>query len=168
MHRSHRPFGQSHDEIFLLPGAFAFGEHALRLRTLLGSCVAIALWHPRRRIGGMCHYLLPGFSGGSASMTDGRYAGGAFRLFLSEIARHRTRPEDYEATLLGGGKMFESSIGVGWRNIETGRHFLSEHGFLLRGEHVAGIGHRHVTFELSTGQVSLRHVETLISGEVAA
>lgn len=168
MHRISRSAGSSPDDIFLLPGAFAFGDRSLRLRTLLGSCVAIALWHPYRRIGGMCHYLLPGTPGESRSLADGRYAGGAFRLFLREIARHRSRPEDYEATLLGGGKMFEGSTGVGWRNIESGRRLLSEHGFLLRGEHVAGIGHRQVMFDLSTGQVSLRHVEALVFGEVAA
>ena len=52
-----RPLGGN--EIFLQPGEFYFGDAATRIRTLLGSCVAITLWHPARMIGGMCHYMLP-------------------------------------------------------------------------------------------------------------
>ena len=44
----------------LLAGQLYFGTQAGTVRTLLGSCVALVLWHPQRRIGAMCHYLLPG------------------------------------------------------------------------------------------------------------
>ncbi|MBL8511280.1 MAG: chemotaxis protein CheD, partial [Betaproteobacteria bacterium] len=46
-------------DIFLQPGEFYFGDADTRIRTLLGSCVSITMWHPTRRIGGMCHYMLP-------------------------------------------------------------------------------------------------------------
>jgi chemotaxis receptor (MCP) glutamine deamidase CheD len=46
-------------DILLHAGDFHFGSGKIRIRTLLGTCVAIAIWHPTRRIGGMCHFLLP-------------------------------------------------------------------------------------------------------------
>lgn len=46
-------------EVFLGPGDLYFGDQFTRIRTLLGSCVAITLWHPRALIGGMCHYMMP-------------------------------------------------------------------------------------------------------------
>ena len=47
-------------EYFLHPGEFQFTDDPdTRFRTLLGSCVAMTLYHPKRRIGGMSHYLLP-------------------------------------------------------------------------------------------------------------
>ena len=46
-------------EVFLQPGEFHFGHARTRIKTILGSCVAITMWHPILRIGGMCHYLLP-------------------------------------------------------------------------------------------------------------
>ena len=46
---------QSVIEIFLQPGELWFGDEQTRIRTILGSCVAVTLWHPGRRIGGMCH-----------------------------------------------------------------------------------------------------------------
>ena len=42
----------------LLPGQWAF-VRAGALKTLLGSCVSILVWHRERGFGGMCHYLLP-------------------------------------------------------------------------------------------------------------
>ena len=40
--------------VLLGAGDFYFGSGHTRVSTLLGSCVSITLWHPRRRIGGMC------------------------------------------------------------------------------------------------------------------
>ena len=47
------------EHLTLMPGQLHFGGHAATLRTLLGSCLAVTLWHPERRLGGMCHFLLP-------------------------------------------------------------------------------------------------------------
>lgn len=41
-------------EIFLQPKDFYFGDENARLRTLLGSCVSITMWHPTKLIGDMC------------------------------------------------------------------------------------------------------------------
>ena len=45
-------------EVFLQPGELYFGDRYTRLRTLLGSCVSIVLWHREALLGGMCHYML--------------------------------------------------------------------------------------------------------------
>ncbi len=55
--------GQSPGDIisrFLNPGEFFFCESNCQIHTLLGSCIAITLWHPILKIGGMCHFVLPG------------------------------------------------------------------------------------------------------------
>ena len=51
--------GRPGEHLMLLPGQWHVGRHVAQMRTLLGSCVAVVLWHPARRLGGMCHYLLP-------------------------------------------------------------------------------------------------------------
>ena len=54
-----RPAARNVIEIFLQPGDFYFGDRDTRIRTLLGSCVSITMWHPRLHVGGMCHFMLP-------------------------------------------------------------------------------------------------------------
>lgn len=47
------------NEIYLQPGEYFWGGENNRVKTLLGSCVAICIWHPKLKIGGMSHCLLP-------------------------------------------------------------------------------------------------------------
>ena len=42
-------------DVVLGPGDLYFGRGEHQVRTLLGSCVGITLWHPRAYLGGMCH-----------------------------------------------------------------------------------------------------------------
>jgi len=155
-------------EIFLQPGELWFGDEHTRIRTILGSCVAVTLWHPGRRIGGMCHFMLPKRGPRARSEgLDGRYAGDAIALFARELRAARTHPQDYQVKLFGGGRMFRSRHApgvqadmqdVGARNVESARTLLRAQGFRVRAAHVAGEGHRNLIFDVGSGEVWLRHV----------
>lgn len=149
-------------DIFLQPGDFYFGDAHTRIRTILGSCVAITMWHAAARIGGMCHYLLPSRSAGMSRELDGRYGDEALALFMAEIARAGTQPAQYEVKMFGGGNMFPQArrlggLDVGARNAVFGRGLLDKLGFRVKNEHLAGSGHRNVIFELWSGDVWLRY-----------
>ena len=73
-------FGDDIREVFLQPGGFYFGGGRTRISTLLGSCISITLWHPARRIGGMCHFMLPTRGQPAGAPLDGRYADEALAL----------------------------------------------------------------------------------------
>ncbi len=150
-------------DIFLQPGEIYFGDLETRIRTLLGSCVAITVWHPQRRIGGMCHYMLPARRRGKKIGTiDGRYADEALLLLLKEILRAATNPYEYEVKLFGGGNMFADSahtrreLNVADRNVEAGRELLKQHDFSAAAEHLGGRGHRQIIFEVASGDVWVR------------
>lgn len=151
-------------EILLQPGQWWFGSDASQLRTVLGSCVAITLWHPQRRLGGMCHYMLPGraaASGARPGGCDGRYGDEVIAGLRQEIERRAGVPGEYEAKLFGGARMFSVPNGldgsnVSDRNVQAGRELLSRHGFACKAEHVGGHGHREVILQLRDGHVWVR------------
>jgi len=150
-------------DIFLQPGEIFFGDSDTRIRTILGSCVAITLWHPKRRIGGMCHYMLPARRRGKKiDVLNGKYADEALLLLLKEILRAGTDPYDYEVKLFGGGNMFapraraETHLNVADRNVEAGRALLQQHGFAALVEHLGGRGHRQIIYEVASGDVWVR------------
>ncbi len=154
-------------DIFLQPGEFYFGDRETRIRTILGSCVAITMWHPRLQIGGMCHYMLPQNKRNPDSKDlDGKYAQDAMQMFLREIKAARTRPWDYEVKMFGGGNQFPdhdtSVFAVPDRNIELGRRLLAENEFTVKSEHMGGVGHRNVMFDVWSGDVWVKHVEKVI------
>lgn len=153
---------QGQIEIFLQPGEHYFGDRFTRIRTLLGSCVAITLWHPRLLIGGMCHFLLPSRRRDSQPY-DGRYGDEAMGLLLEAMMAHGTRPQEYEAKVFGGGNMFPekrsiSVLDVGLRNIEAAGRMLDCHGLARKAGSVGQTGHRNVFFDIATGHVWVRHV----------
>jgi chemotaxis protein CheD len=148
-------------DIFLQPGEFYFGDRDIRIRTLLGSCVAVTLWHPRLRIGGMCHYMLPTRKRGGGKEFDGKYAAEALQLFLREIAQAGTAPAEYEAKLFGGGQMFAGQKKTGYtdvpnKNMEAGWALLAQHGFQVHAEDLGGQGHRQIIFDVRSGAVWVR------------
>lgn len=163
-------------EIFLQPGEFYFGERDARIRTVLGSCVSITLWHPRLLIGGMCHYMLPHRNGGAVVLLDGRYADEAMQLFMREILVSGTRPDEYQVKLFGGGRMFladkrrelcgltvctKSTMNncrdVSCKNVQIARILIRQHGFSITAEHLGGNGHRQLMFDIVSGDAWVKH-----------
>lgn len=150
-------------EVFLQPGEVYFGDRTTRIRTVLGSCVAITVWHPRHKIGGMCHYMLARRKLRHVGELDGRYADEALQLLLREIAAAGGNPREYIVKLFGGGNMFvhaspptKHSINVADDNVVAGRALLARHSFSVSAEHLGGHGHRQVIFEIGTGDVWVR------------
>jgi len=146
-------------EVFLNPGEFHFGDGMTRISTLLGSCVSITLWHPRRRIGGMCHYMLTERTRPEHAPLDGRFAAEAFELFLRKVGAAGTHPAEYQAKLFGGANMLDGLPGgamdIGPRNVAYGRQLLAAQNVTLMAEHVGGSGRRKLHFDLWTGDVWL-------------
>jgi len=158
------------EEKFLQPGELWFGKDIKRIRTILGSCVALTLWHPGYRIGGMCHYMLPDRSmlDQGDARPDGRYATEAFEMLAEKIRISGTRPDEYEAKLFGGGKMFnlaEGTVGVPDKNVSAARLLVARHGFKVFAEHLGGSGHRHVILDTNDGQTWLKYSPLLSTCE---
>jgi len=150
------------NDIFLQPGDLHFGERETRIRTVLGSCVAMVFWHPLRQLGGMCHYMLPHRADRQKGALDGRYANEAVALLFGAMRRANTRPADYHVKLVGGANMFPRQGGgglhhVGLRNVEAARDIVAANSLVCIGEHLAGAGHRNVIFEVWSGRVWIKH-----------
>ncbi len=159
-------------DVFLQPGEYFFGGREVRIRTLLGSCVSLVFWHPQLLLGGMCHYMLPGRARGATHALDGRYADEAVELMLGEIRTSGTQLRDYQVRMFGGGDMFpgisRAERGhVGMKNVVAARELMCRHGFGCVSEHVEGLGHRNLIFQVGSGQVALKHLP-LGQGDVAA
>ncbi|OPB13590.1 chemotaxis protein CheD [Pseudomonas fluorescens] len=150
-------------EVFLNPGEWFFGAGEIRLRTVLGSCVALVFWHPRRLLGGMCHFLLPQRAVPNSHALDGRYGNEALALLLGRIHASKARPADFRISVFGGGNMFPGLARsdkhyVGQRNVEQARRLLDLHHLLCHNFHVEGVGYRTVVFDLANGNIELNYL----------
>jgi chemotaxis protein CheD len=151
-------------DVFLQPGELFVADAGFRIRTLLGSCVSITLWHPGARVGGMSHFLLPQRGGHVASQDlDGRYGDEALLMMMRELRQAGVSPAQCQAKVFGGGNMFPGyaasrGIQIGQRNGEAARQLLQAHDIPVVSESLFGDGHRQVIFEVRSGDVWLNQV----------
>ncbi len=156
-------------EIFLQPGECFFADADTRLRTLLGSCVAITMWHPKRKLGGMCHYLLPTRMDGHEPALEGRYGDEALFLLLRQARQAGCRPKDFHFKIFGGADMFTKLNGsrsrparrgndaaIGRRNIELAHALLEDLGVKPQSEDVGGMCARAIMLDNWSGDVWVR------------
>lgn len=150
-------------EVYLLPGEYFVGDARYRIRTVLGSCVSITLWHRGLRIGAMSHFLLSEreADGDPAPGLSGRYGRDAMALMVAQLQERGVRVRECEAKVFGGGTMFPSieagrQPGIGHRNGMAAEKLLAEYGIPIVSESLFGTGHRHILFDVATGDVWVR------------
>ncbi len=148
-------------DIFLQPGEYFVGGQGFRVRTLLGSCVSVILWHPGRRVGAMSHFLLPSRNVATDTL-DGRYGDEAVELMCRDLRKQGVDPAACEARIAGGGEMFSTvafrhGVHIGQNNGEMARRLLKERRIAVRAEDLFGQGYRQVVFDMTQGQVWIRH-----------
>lgn len=149
-------------ELFLGPGDFRFCEGPTRLRTLLGSCVAMTFWHPQAQLGAMSHCMLPSRVRRDATL-DAKYIDEAFELFQRQVRRRFGRPGDYQLKLFGGGDMFPEHrhdvLGgeVARCNISAARAQAAALNMHPLAIDVGGAGHRNIFFDTWSGAVWVRY-----------
>jgi chemotaxis protein CheD len=153
-------------EIFLHPGEHFVGDANYRVRTLLGSCVSITLWHPGKCIGAMSHFLLPSRGARRIDNFDGHFGDEAMWLMLRELARAGVAPPECEAKIFGGGDMFPLNHGAGCLNVgkangEAAQRLLRGYAIPVISECLYGEGHRQVIFDIATGHVWSRQINPI-------
>jgi chemotaxis protein CheD len=149
-------------DIFLHPGEWYFGGQGTKIRTLLGSCVSITLWHPRHKVGGMCHYLLAERSKYQNVPLSGRYANEAMLLLLQDILHSGLAVKEFQAKLFGGAAVLPNierdlpAHDVPGRNIEVARNLTRQLGISIQAEDLGGNHARMVQFDIDSGDVWVR------------
>lgn len=163
--------GQQSNRIVIHSGELVFGRGKKSLYTLLGSCVAIAVWHPKLKIGGMCHFALPRRPRHLPGKPDARYCDDCIRLFRQICEQRGTHFDEFEAYIYGGGNMQKrrwSLPGDEYANVEyspIGDANASQAFSLLLAEGVKIIeadvgeqGYRKVDFNATQGRAQVEFV----------
>lgn len=150
-------------EIFLQPGEFYWGDTDTRIRTILGSCVAVTVWHPGQRVGGMCHIMLPDRACSSQKtngVLNGKYADEAMAMMMDELNSSGITPSSCHVKVFGGSHMFKAvsdiSNSIGDRNLEAVMDKLDSLGFTVHSHHHGGEQPRYIIFDIWSGWVWLR------------
>jgi chemotaxis protein CheD len=151
-------------DVFVRPGEYFVGDASYRIHTLLGSCVSIVLWHPKRKIGALSHFLLSKRGSNKPTELDARYGEDVVTLMETDLKQYRVPIQECQGKIFGGGNMFPQQVrpgalNVGKQNGETARNAMRQHGISVVSESLFGVGHRRIIFDVASGHVWVHQVE---------
>jgi chemotaxis protein CheD len=140
------------------------GEYAVSgcadtiLTAILGSCVAVCLRDPFKRIGGMNHFLLPGAKGGDQSLKYGIHS---MELLINALLKQGGVRSRLEAKVFGGACVLQGlSTDIGAKNAAFARQFLRTEGIACVGQSLGGERGRRVRYWPVTGRATLNLLPT--------
>ena len=121
----------------------------------LGSCVGVAIYDSRNRIGGLVHIMLPE---NKKKAKKAKYADTGIPFMIEKMVELGAVRRRLTAKIAGGARMFNisddsSNMNIGERNIEAVHRILKEENIKLLGEDVGENYGRSMRFFTEDGRV---------------
>jgi len=151
------------EKITLRTGQMSVAHNDALIETgSIGSCVVVALYDDKVRVGGMAHSMLPTRRkklDSSDKSFSFRYVDEAIQGLLQEVEKAGGKKNNITARLVGGAKMFKhltgDDEGIGFQNIAKAREVLEGMKIDILSEDVGGSSGRLAVFDLVTGVVEV-------------
>jgi len=153
--------------IYLKPGEIYFARDPVKIVTILGSCVSVIMYNQARRIGSICHAVMPSLKSAPADkllMGDTfKFVDSSMDWMLCRFDEAGIKCNNIEVKLFGGAGISyphkeSGSIAVGRKNIEAAMEIIENKGLELKAWNVGGSEGRKLVFCTETGEVFTRYV----------
>jgi chemotaxis protein CheD len=132
------------------------------IKTLLGSCVAVCLFDPVTRAGGMNHFILPAAEPSNGEHLDAtRFGLHAMDCLVGALQKAGADRRRLVAKLFGGAHVLsvsEASEGVAQRNIRFIEEFVRDERIPVISQDLGGRVARQVHFHTDTGKAYVRRL----------
>jgi chemotaxis protein CheD len=135
----------------------------------LGSCVALVVFDPVGKRGGMIHCLLPlsHADPNRAAEVPSTYVDSGVAALLEALMERGSNRHSLQLYAFGGAQMSDESksFEIGNKNITILRKILWKNNLLLKAQDLGGDVSRTVTLRIGTGEVLLKvnGKETVVS-----
>lgn len=150
---------------YLYPSAIFADKEPHLVDTILGSCVAVCLFDPVKKIGSINHFMLPFWNG--TGLASPKYGNIAIQKIIDKMTEMGSKPINIEAKVFGGGEVVETKSNlfrIGERNIEIAINTLKEHKIRITGQSVGGKFGRKIRFNTETGVVLMKVIQKQNNG----
>jgi chemotaxis protein CheD len=126
----------------------------------LGSCIAVIVYDPKRKVGGMLHFQLPtsSLSPDRAVESPGTFADTGIPLLFEKMYALGSKKADIVVKAAGGGNFHNDNgtFDIGKRNHTMMRKIFWKAQVLVAAEDVGGSKSRTARLYVDTGQVTIQ------------
>jgi chemotaxis protein CheD len=154
--------------IYLRPGEYYFGRRPAYIHTVLGSCVAVSIYHRHTGLAAICHAVQPDFDpaeiGNKRDIQPSRFVQWVVPAMIRAFLTRRANPAELEIKLFGGASLIGDPLqggnrnSVGALNISAAKQIITENGLVLTAADVGGHSGRKIIFNTHTGVVLMRRM----------
>ncbi|MGG7163913.1 chemotaxis protein CheD [Clostridium ihumii] len=129
----------------------------------LGSCIGIALFDKRTKIGGLAHIMLPDSTKFTKVTNELKFADLAIPILIKKMTQAGANKSLIKAKIAGGASMFSFSdksmnMDVGERNIKAVREVLKQNNISIEAEDVGGNKGRTITLSTVNGMLQIKTI----------
>ncbi len=140
--------------LFLRPGEYVVAASPTEVATVLGSCVSVCIWNPRRGYGAVNHFLLPA-GGTAAGESTWRYGDTAVDGLIRTLLEMGARRGELRAKVFGGAHLLSCGLDgpdkLGSRNVAMALERLASYSLEVEAQAVGGDRGRKLVFHTDTG-----------------
>ncbi|MEN6437947.1 MAG: chemotaxis protein CheD [Syntrophobacter sp.] len=126
----------------------------------LGSCIAVVIFDPCAKVGGMLHYMLPESSldPEKAKANPRMFADTGIAMLFKQSYQLGAKKENIIVKAVGGAQILDPNgiFNIGKRNYLAMRKIFWRNNVLVKAEHVGGTVNRTVRLEMASGRVFLK------------
>lgn len=151
------------ERVTIMPGEHHGTREERIIATLLGSCVAVAVYDPANRVGGMNHFMLPGAVGKQFYLSDsGRYGMYAMDLLIGTLVKLGGKRQNFRAKVFGGGNVLklngDHKLKVAESNVRFAFEYLEAESIPVVSSDVGGTEGRQVLLFTASARVLVRKI----------
>ncbi|MEA3224772.1 MAG: chemotaxis protein CheD [Planctomycetota bacterium] len=138
-------------------GQVKLGRGDVMLRSLaIGSCIAIAAYDFKLKIGAMAHVMLPG-SAPEKSSEINKYAPNAIDAMIDLMVQAHSDKSNIEVCLVGAGNVLQKEDdAICDANIRSTTRILEERNIPIRATALGGMERKSISLDIETGSVTYR------------
>ena len=153
----------------VMPGECYVSYHEEIISTVLGSCIAVCIYDPWLKLGGMNHFMLPISSSHGSTPTRNNmvspelcYGNWAMEHLINAFIKQGSLKRNLVVKLFGGARVMNgmSSSDIGTRNIEFVEVFLRQEKLAISACDVGGVLPRKVMFHSHSGRIRVKRLTT--------
>ncbi len=133
---------------------------------VLGTCVAVCLFDPQMKLGGMAHFMFP--DGTDYALTETRFCRQSIASLIARIGDLGGRSDRLQASLFGAARSHDNQHSIGRRNEVSALGFLHAQGIAVINQGLGGDQVRRIRFSPATGLCTERSMNDAFPHEVFA
>lgn len=127
----------------------------------LGTCLGVALYDRKRKIGGMIHILLPEPPGTTIPGYEKKYASKGVPLLINKLLDMGAQQDDLEASIAGGALVGpvspqDMNLDIGGRSLEIAATILKSNGIRIVQSETGGFFTCTLELNMETGDAVIK------------